>query len=154
MISDVKLPYYFLLSKVKNMFVALESFRKQYQSIKRKQPLRQKQSVTDVLQHGCFKNFVIFTGKHLCRSLFLIKLQVWRPETLYETPRPENLLKRNSNAGFFLWNLRNFLEHLFYRTPVVDAFDYVNVGKPLWLNTLHCNPPLFLVFIYILKFEI
>ena len=57
MISDVKLPYHFLLSKVKNMFVALESFRKQYQSIKRKQPLRQKQSVTDVLQHGCFKKF-------------------------------------------------------------------------------------------------
>ena len=28
------------------------------------------------------KNFTIFTGKHLCWSLFLIKLQVWRPATL------------------------------------------------------------------------
>ena len=27
---------------------------------------------------GVFKNFVIFTGKHLCWSLFLIKLQTFR----------------------------------------------------------------------------
>ena len=34
------------------------------------------------------KNFVIFTGKHLCWSLFLIKLQAFRHATL---------LKRESN---------------------------------------------------------
>ena len=28
------------------------------------------------------KNFTIFTRKHLCSSLFLIKLQVFRSETL------------------------------------------------------------------------
>ena len=27
------------------------------------------------------KNFAIFTGKHLCWSLFKIKLQAWRQET-------------------------------------------------------------------------
>ena len=27
--------------------------------------------------------------------------------------------------------------------------NYVNVGKPLQLNTLQCKPPLFLIFIYI-----
>ena len=27
---------------------------------------------------GVLKNFVIFTGKHLCWSLFLIKLQAWK----------------------------------------------------------------------------
>ena len=31
------------------------------------------------------------------------------------------------------------------------ASEYVNVGKPLQLNTLHSKPPLFLVFIYIFQ---
>ena len=31
---------------------------------------------------GVLENFVIFTGNHLCGSLFLIKLQFWRPTTL------------------------------------------------------------------------
>ena len=30
--------------------------------------------------------------------------------------------KRDSSAGVFLWLLRNFLEHLFYRTPLYDCF--------------------------------
>ena len=47
------------------------------------------------------KNFAIFTGKHLCWSLFFIKLQTFRPSAL---------LKRNSNTGVFL--LRNFCETL------------------------------------------
>ena len=29
---------------------------------------------------GALRNFVIFTGKHLCCSLFLLNLQVWRLE--------------------------------------------------------------------------
>ena len=45
------------------------------------------------------KNFAIFTGKHLCRSLFLRKLQVLKPASL---------LKGDSNTGVFLWILRNF----------------------------------------------
>ena len=44
------------------------------------------------------KNFAIFTGKHLCWSLFLRKLQVLKPASL---------LKRDSNTGVFLWILRN-----------------------------------------------
>ena len=32
------------------------------------------------------KIFAIFTKKHLCWSLFLIKLQAWRPATLFKTP--------------------------------------------------------------------
>ena len=38
------------------------------------------------------KNLLKFTGKHLCQSLFLIKLQAW----------PANLLKRDSSKGAFL----------------------------------------------------
>ena len=58
---------------------------------------------------GVLKNFANFTVKHLCWSLFLIKFQAW------------TLLKGNSNTDVFLWNLRNSLEHLFYRTPPVGA---------------------------------
>ena len=39
------------------------------------------------------RNFATFTEKHVCWSLFLIKLQVVRPETL---------LKTDSNADAFL----------------------------------------------------
>ena len=41
-------------------------------------------------------------------AFFLIKLQAFRPATL---------LKRDSNTGVIMWNLRNFQEHFFYRTP-------------------------------------
>ena len=40
---------------------------------------------------GALENFAIFKGKQLCRSIFLIKLQVWRPATL---------LKRDSTQVF------------------------------------------------------
>ena len=44
------------------------------------------------IKKAVLKNFAIFTGKHLCWGLFLIKLQVSRPATL---------LKRDSNTGKF-----------------------------------------------------
>ena len=62
-----------------------------------------------------FKNLANFTGKHLCWSLFLIKLYTWGPETL---------LKRDSNTDVFLRNLPNFWKHLFYKTlPVAASVD-------------------------------
>ena len=39
---------------------------------------------------GVFKNCANFIGKHLCLSLFSIKLQIWRLA---------NLLRRDSNTG-------------------------------------------------------
>ena len=54
----------------------------------------------------CKNVFVKFTGKHLCWSLFLRKLQVWRPESL---------LKRDSNTVAVLWILQNLQEHLWWR---------------------------------------
>ena len=39
------------------------------------------------------ESFAMFTGKHLCWSLFSIKLQVWRGEILFE---------KDSNTGVFL----------------------------------------------------
>ena len=44
------------------------------------------------------ENFAIFTRKHLCWSLFLVKLQAFRAAIL---------LKRDSNKGVFLWILQN-----------------------------------------------
>ena len=54
-------------------------------------------------EKGVLSNFAKFTGKHLCQSLFLIKLQA-APAT-------------------FLWILRNFKNTFFYRTPLVAASD-------------------------------
>ena len=48
------------------------------------------------------KNFVIFTGKHLCGSLLLIKLQACK-----------FIEKRLQHWCFLLSMLRNFQEHLF-----------------------------------------
>ena len=59
----------------------------------------QKQPPKVFCKKGVLKNFAHFTGKHLCWSLFLIQLQVFRPATL---------LKRDSNAGAFLRNLKIF----------------------------------------------
>ena len=52
-----------------------------------------------------FKNFSIFTGKHLCWILFVIMLAAYNPA---------NLLKRDSDASIFLLILLNFQEHLFF----------------------------------------
>ena len=43
----------FVQCPFKNMFLTLELFRKQYQRIKQKQLLRQKQSFKDVLENRC-----------------------------------------------------------------------------------------------------
>ena len=46
---------------------------------------------------GVTRNSAIFTGKQLCRSLFLIKLQALKAATLFQ-PHP----KRDFNTGVFL----------------------------------------------------
>ena len=63
---------------------------------------------------GVLKNFTKFKGKQLSWSLSLIKSQ---------TSRPANLIKRDSNLGFFRWILRIFFKNNFFdRTPPVAAF--------------------------------
>ena len=58
------------------------------------------------------KNFAKFTGKHLYQGLLLMKLLTFRLATS---------LKRDSSTGVFLRILWHFQEHLFYRTPPMDA---------------------------------
>ena len=56
------------------------------------------------------------TEKYLCWSLFLIKLQVFRPATLF---------LRDSNTGVSPWILQNFQKHLFWRTSANGCFSKV-----------------------------
>ena len=55
--------------------------------------MRKTQPPDVFFKKAVLKNFLIFTGKHLCWNLFLIKLQTLRPETL---------LKRDLDTGVFL----------------------------------------------------
>ena len=64
-----------------------------------------KQSFAAVFQN--LKNFANFAGKHLCWSLFLIKLQVASPQVC------NFIKKKHSNTGVFLWNLQSFKDHHF-----------------------------------------
>ena len=64
------------------------------------------------LRKNVFRNFVKFTGKRLCQSLFLNKVADLSLQ-LY--------LKRDSGAGVFLRIFRNLSEQLFYRTPLGDS---------------------------------
>ena len=57
------------------------------------------------------RNFAEFTGIHLCQSLFFNIATGLRL-----------LAKRGSGTIVFLWILRNFREHVFYRTPLGDCF--------------------------------
>ena len=64
------------------------------------------------LKIGVLKNFVIFTGKHLWWSLFLIKLQAWRP-----------LLKETPTQVFSCENSEIFQNSFLYRASLVAASD-------------------------------
>ena len=50
--------------------------------------------------------------------------------------RPATLLKRYSNTGIYLWNFRNFLEHLFRRISANDYFCSFIFMAPV-LESLH-----------------
>ena len=63
------------------------------------QLLGQKQSFIDVLQNRVFLKILQYSQENTCISLFLIKLQAFRPVTL---------LKKDSNWGVLLRILRNF----------------------------------------------
>ena len=63
------------------------------------------------IKRSVLKNFAKFTGKHLCGSLFLIKLQTLRPRTL---------LKTESSAGVFCL-FHEFLKSNYFVEPDATA---------------------------------
>ena len=76
-----------------------------------------------------FKNFVIFTGKHLFWILFLIKFQIWRPAILS---------KRDSNTDVSIWILQSFKKKTVLKNickrPLLFLSNSVNFFKQL--NTI------------------
>ena len=82
---------------------------------KKYQPYRSSHRRCSV-KKGALKNFAIFTEKHLCWNLFLIKLQDWRPTTL---------LKRDSNTGVYLLNISEFL-----RAPILKNICETAASDP------------------------
>ena len=50
---------------------------------------------------------------------------------------PAFLLKRDSNTGLFLWILRNFKEHLFWRTSANRYFCLFQVNSLKHLKKIH-----------------
>ena len=98
---------------------------------------------------GVFKNFKIFTGKHLCWSLFLLRFQAFRQPAevfckkgvlknfanftekhlcwslfliMFKASTLQLFKKRLQHRGFPV-KFAKFLEHLFWRTSAGDCFS-------------------------------
>ena len=70
------------------------------------------------------KNFNIYrkTPGVYCWSLFLIKLQPWRPVTF---------LTRDPNTGVFLWILKNFLVTAFLKKNICERLYLTDFSEQL-----------------------
>ena len=93
---------------------------------------------------GVLKNFPNFTGKNMSWSLFITKLQDFRPA---------NLLKRDSNTDVLLQKLGNFSEHLFLQnTSGGFCLLSINVHKQSMFFLMtpknqFCNKGIFTLFV-------
>ena len=117
------------------------------------------------VKRGVSENFTIFTGKQLCCSLFLIKLQILRPATLLtETPKQlfsceyceilrtsilKNICERlllerekpkEKNNGIFCWHgvLRQIVKlvHTKNHFSLLNLFIQSFLSHLLWVNWL------------------
>ena len=77
-------------------------------------------------EKSVLKIFTKFVRKQLYWSLFFSNVIALRLATL---------LKRDSNTGIFRIILRNFSEHLFYRTPPGDSFCKSTSSITSWFKT-------------------
>ena len=69
------------------------------------------------IKKGVIRNFVKFTGKHMCQSIFFNKVAALRYATL---------LKKRLWDMCFLVNIAKFLRTLFYRIRLGDCFCISN----------------------------
>ena len=108
---------------------------------------------------GVHKNFIIFIGNRLCWSLFLIKLQVWRPATLliqvfsheyfeilktlfWKSSRVRLLLNRRTNSICFLKDVKelssliflvfSFSKNIFYPNQTFLRLDFSLFSLRFW----------------------
>ena len=112
------------------------AFRNNSRIMEEKSLKEKKQPPGMFYKKAVLKNFAIFTKKHLCWSLFLIKLQAERHP------------KRGSNTDVLMWI---FQEHLLWRASAnvclskkdIHTLQYENINKWskeqrnifLWLET-------------------
>ena len=82
------------------------------------------------VREGALENFEKFTRKHFCQSLFLNKVAFGL-----------QLYLRDPDPGVFLRILRNFKEHLFYRTPLDDCFCTLPRWKYARIRLCHNGLP-------------
>ena len=80
------------------------------------------------------KNFAIFTGKHLCWNLFFNK------NAGLQGP---SFIKKRLEHRCFLRTLRNFQEHLFWRTSANDCFWDFHLNFFLWTNNIGSEEDIF-----------
>ena len=88
-----------------------------------------------------FSQIEIFAGKHLCWSLFSIKLQAFRPAIL---------LKRDYNKVVFQWILQNFKNNFFNRTHLTSGGCFWKSGanyKKNWSCSSSCKEKVSEVFL-------
>ena len=131
--------FFFIYQKMRN-------WKRKFWKYKKRKP---SESALEVFsEKSIFKNFPKFTGKHLCWSLFLIKLQsrgltpiepITKPSTITR-PEKEEIIYRSSRPEVFCKKgvLRNFVKfagkHLcqslsFNKVALVFSREFYNISK-------------------------
>ena len=77
---------------------------------------------------GVLRNFAKLTRQHLCQRLFFNEVEGLLSYFLLR-PACNFIKKRVPGTGVFLWILRNFWEHPYYRTPPDDCFRSIYFNK-------------------------
>ena len=91
---------------------------------------------------GVLKNFSMFAKKHLCSSLFLIKLGPWRPAFL---------LKKRFQHRCFPVNIAKFLRTAFLWNTFCSLYFYVMIeffGR-LWVQNWRVSYFLYYCFVFL-----
>ena len=86
-------------------------------------------TISVLLKKVVLTNFVIFTGEHLCWSLLFNKIA---------GVQACNFVKKDFNTGVFLWILRNFPEHIFWKTLSNGCFSPFSLRL---VSGIHLNKP-------------
>ena len=82
------------------------------------------------VKKGILRNFAKFTGKHLCQSLFLNKVAVLGPETLFK--------KRLWHRCCFPVNFVKFLRNLFLQNTSGGCF-YESLNELIYLELIETH---------------
>ena len=97
-----------------------------------------------VLKHCDYNLYFSFSFYHMCNWV--------GSRSSHQRCLVTTLLKRNSGKGIFLWILRNFLEHIFYRTLLGDWGSLCRSSVSSISNTISIGFfPVKRLFIFLIK---